>query len=130
MGLSISLHRHCKVMPNHTFQELAAMVMCCEVPALEKALNEGFDVNMLEDGYDGLTLLMVAAAGCGKVEALQLLLDRKACLDIKDDDGFTALDIAQDEGNTECAERLIAAALERDLIRVAQTKPVKASAWV
>jgi len=106
------------VMSNHTFNDLAGMLFCNDFPALEQALNEGADVNML-DG-DGSTLLMNAAV-VGKVESLQFLIDSKASIDIQDEDGETALDYAQDLGKTECVELLIAAALENDLSRVAST---------
>merc|ERR1711865_1278916 len=78
---------------------------------------------MLNDEYNGETLLMGAARN-GYSKDLRFLLDRKACLDIQDENGETALDLAQRRGETECAELLIAAALEGDLSRVAQTEPV------
>merc|ERR1711865_352305 len=105
-----------QIMSNYTFDDLYENYD--NIPALQQALNEGADVNMLDD-EDGGTLLMVAAA-FANVEALQFLLDSKACLDIKAEDGQTALDVAQKYGTPECVELLIAAALERDLIRVAQ----------
>merc|ERR1712166_20797 len=97
--------------------------------ALEACLNKGADVNILDD-ETGRTLLMGAAIW-GYVWALQLLINSKASVDIKDKNGKTALDHAQrfaktgtpdcgKEVYTKCAELLIAAALERDLIRVAQ----------
>merc|ERR1712086_363566 len=117
-----------QIMANHTFDKLFDMMDANDFPALKQAFDEGADVNMLNE-YESATLLMCAAA-YGKVESLQFFLDSKACLDIKDKNGKTALDWAQDSGRTECAELLISAALENDLIRVAQPKPVKASAWV
>merc|ERR1711865_818971 len=114
--------------------DLAGMMSNHTRPALEQALNEGADVNMLDE--TGSTLLMIAAA-VGEVEALRLLVDSKASLDIQAKGGRTALDFVADfhtcctqaynqpaalKQETECAELLIAAALERDLIRVAQTE--------
>merc|ERR1712166_1666862 len=94
-------HRHCTVM-GHTWNDLLNMID---------------DNNMVN--YRGVTLLMFAAAN-GKVEAVQVLVNSKASIDIQDQDGHTALNAAQALGKTECAKLMIAAALERDLSRVAQ----------
>merc|ERR1712195_428069 len=94
--------------------ELGLMVMGNNIPALEQALNEGFDVNTLTDDEGSETLLMTAAYN-GKIETLQFLIDSKACLDIENGYGYTALAF------TKCVELLIAAALENDLSRVAST---------
>merc|ERR1740117_1348685 len=91
----------------HTFEN--------NIPALEQALNEGADVNMVHD-ETGWTLLMCAAKH-GNIEALQFLIDSKASTDIKDKDAKTALDIAQKDASTspsriECAGLLVAAGLQ------------------
>merc|ERR1711865_296437 len=87
-----------QTMSSHTFDDLYDMMDANDFPALEQALNEGADINMVNK-YSN-TLLIEAAAE-GKVEAVQVLVDCKACLDIKDEDGMTALDLAQELGNTE-----------------------------
>merc|ERR1712166_1377325 len=98
--------------------ELGLMVMGNNIPALEQALNEGFDVNTLTDDEGSETLLMTAAYN-GKIETLQFLIDSKACLDIENGYGYTALAYAQGGGHgcftkcpaltfTKCVELLIA----------------------
>ena len=37
------------VMSNHTFDDLVRMMIIDDIPALEQALNEGADVNMLDE---------------------------------------------------------------------------------
>merc|ERR1711865_802786 len=148
------LRRHPSVMSNHTFSDLSYMMHNNNFPALESALNRGFDVNTVTDEWGGSLLASAAKHGyieglqllldrkvsidlqdkCGvtalivaatndddEVEALQFLLDSKACLDFKDEWGDTALRKAGQGGNRECAALLRSAALENDLIRVAQT---------
>merc|ERR1711865_442341 len=149
-------HNFCAAILQSCLVTLGKMHNKNSFPALESALNRGFDVNTVTDEWGGsllasaakygfieglqllldrkvsidlrdkcgVTALIVAATNDdGEVEALQFLLDSKACLDFKDTRGMTALDYAQDYrwGNRDCAALLRSAALENDLIRVAQT---------
>merc|ERR1712166_1199459 len=98
------------------------------VEPLQVLINCKASIDLKEDTH-GRTALMIAAM-YGGVDTLQVLINSNASLDLKDEDGETALDLAQEEGQTKCAKLLIAAALEKDLCRVAKTEPVKASAWV
>merc|ERR1711865_473650 len=100
-----NFHRHPSVMANHTFDDLKYMIFRENIPALEQALNEGADVNML-DYRDGGTLLKFAACN-GKVEALQVLVDSKASLDIQAKDGVTALHLAAAFGIVEALQFLL-----------------------
>ena len=85
-------------MANHTFYDLVNMIHEHDIPALEQALDEGADVNMVDEVDSpgscseltgvcrqyGATLLMWAAE-YGQVETLQLLINCKASLELKDD---------------------------------------------
>merc|ERR1711865_828750 len=84
--------------------DLAGMMSNHTFPALEQALNEGADVNMLDE--TGSTLLMIAAA-VGEVEALRLLVDSKASLDIQAKGGGTALINAAARGEVEALQFLV-----------------------
>ena len=59
-----------------------------------------------QDKYSGATALIHAAAE-GHVEILQMLIDAKANLDLKDKDGFTALMRAAERGRMNMVQMLI-----------------------
>lgn len=67
-------------------------------------LDRGIDLNA-RDAY-GRTALHKAAFGDSKVRCVELLLESNADVFIKDNDGYTAYDIARSKGAFEISERL------------------------
>merc|ERR1711865_428840 len=104
MGTQL-LRRHPSVMPR--FADLSYMMYNNNFPALESALNRGFDVNTVTDEWGGS--LLASATKHGFIEGLQLLLDRKVSIDLRDKCGVTALIVAatNDDGEVEALQFLL-----------------------
>ena len=78
---------------------------------MERLLAAGADAN--GTAFEGQTMLMTAALS-GKADAVRLLLQRGARVDVKDSyRGQTALMWAAAEGHTKAAELLLEAGAER-----------------
>jgi hypothetical protein len=83
----------------------------------ELLLARGADVNLQHAGH-GFTALMYAAFQPGTMDMLRLLLAAGARLDLRDNDGFTALQLAEAEGNAEGARMIRRVRAQRPWVRV------------
>jgi ankyrin repeat protein len=72
---------------------------------VDALLGTGIDVNT---AYEHQLTLLMWAAGQGQVSVVKLLLSRGAKLDLRDDRGMSALDIARDAKQLEAAALLSA----------------------
>eukprot|EP00039_Didymoeca_costata_P027050 m.17296 g.17296 ORF g.17296 m.17296 type:complete len:382 (-) comp5978_c0_seq1:1210-2355(-) len=72
--------------------------------AIKNALEQGVDVNALDDGEQSA---LHRAAGFGRQATAELLIDAKADVNAKDDSGSTALHLAAWKGQVGMAELLV-----------------------
>lgn len=72
---------------------------------LERILNDGADINATKGDYK--TTLVMEAAVRGHVEAIEMLLDKGADVDMADLDGWTALMGATVQGHLEAVTVLL-----------------------
>ena len=73
-----------------------------DVETIEKLIQGGADVNGKSDGITPL----IAAAVAGKTIAVKVLLGSKASVEVRDDDSYTVITLALDNGQKAIAELL------------------------
>lgn len=83
----------------------------CHTAAVRVLLASGLKANLVSDG--GTPLLAAAAANC--VDTVQLLLERGADVNAKDNDGWTALIKAASGGLVDLARLLLARGADPDI---------------
>jgi ankyrin repeat protein len=95
----------------------------CE--AIRKALKEGARINsryidgnaFLDDGDSGYTVLMFAVLG-KRTDAIKLIIENKADLEVRDLEGWTALYHAVVEDNQESVALLVKAGAKQDPVKL------------
>jgi uncharacterized protein len=96
-----------------------------DLEAIRKALNSGALINsryidghaFLDPGESGLTALMFAVLN-KRTEAIKLLIENKAGLEIKEYEGQTALDLAVYGDQNEAIDLLVKAGAKQDPVKI------------
>ena len=101
-------------MNKSVIEELFTAIAKKDKNTVEKYLNEGFDVNQIDEFGD--TPLLYAANSTDRVEMVRLLIEHGADLNVKTKPGYTACHLAVLSNNFETLKLLIDHGADRDIV--------------